>query len=487
MPDRITINPITRLEGHGKIEIFLNGQGDVEDAFWQVVELRGFERFCLGRPAEEMPRIAGNVCGVCPSPHHMASTKALDQLYSVEPTPTAKLIRQLQYNAFYIEDHYIHFFFLAAPDFVVGPDADPAERNILGLIGKVGKEIGLKVIDVRKRNREITKLLFGKPPHPEGGLPGGVPKGITSEDRKWIKETADLSVEFAQFALQLFKDVVLRNKKHLDLVLNDAYKLKTHYMGMVDENKKVNFYEGKVRVVNPGGKEVALFDPADYIDYIGEWVEPWTYIRLTHLKKVGWNGLVEGEGTSLYRVGPLARLNVAEGMATPLAEKEYEQMFDTLGGKPVHHTLAMHWARLIEALQAAEHNQMIANDPLLTSKDIRNMNLKLKKTGVGCVEAARGTLFHHYETDDRGILNKVNLIVATQHNAAPICLSVKKAAQGLVKGPKVKEGLLNRVEMAFRSYDPCLACATHALPGAFPLAIHIRDKDRKVVQSLERG
>jgi len=486
MAERITINPITRLEGHGKIEIFLNDQGDVEDAFWQVVELRGFERFCLGRPAEEMPRIAGNVCGVCPSPHHMASTKALDDLYSVEPTPTAKLIRQLQYNAFYIEDHYIHFFFLAAPDFVVGPDADPAERNVLGLIGKVGKEIGLKVIDVRKRNREITKLLFGKPPHPEGGLPGGVPRGITTEERKWIKETADVSVEFAQFALQLFKDVVLRNKKHLDLVLSDAYKLKTHYMGMVDENKKVSFYDGKVRVIDPNGKEIALFDPSEYASYVGEWVEPWTYIRLTHLRKLGWNGLVEGEGTSLYRVGPLARLNVAEGMTTPLAEKEYEQMFDTLGGKPVHHTLAMHWARLIEALQAAEHNQVIANDPLLTSKDIRNMNLKLKKVGVGCVEAARGTLFHHYETDDRGILNKINLIVATQHNAAPICLSVKKAAQSLIKGSKVKEGLLNRVEMAFRSYDPCLACATHALPGTLPLTVNIRDRDRKIIQTLER-
>jgi F420-non-reducing hydrogenase large subunit len=486
MSERITISPITRLEGHGKIEIFLNNEGDVEDAFWQVLELRGFETFCLGRPAEEMTRIVSNICGVCPSAHHMAATKALDDLYSVDPTPTAKLIRQLEFNAFYIEDHYIHFFFLAAPDFVVGPDADPAERNILGVIGKVGKEVGLRVIEVRKRNREIIKLLFSKAPHPEGGLPGGVPKGITSEERKWIKETADYSVDFAQFALKLFKDVVLRNKKILDLVLSDSYKLNTHYMALVDENKKVNFYEGKVRVVNTKGQEMALFDPADYIDYVAEWVEPWTYIRLTYLRKIGWKGLVDGEGSSLYRVGPLARLNVAEGMATPLAEKEYEQMFDTLGGKPVHHTLAQHWARLICALQAAEHNQMIANDPILTSKDIRNMNLKLKKVGVGCVEAPRGTLFHHYETDDKGILTKVNLIVATQHNAAPICLSIKKAAQGFVKGPKVKEGMLNRVEMAFRGYDPCLSCATHALPGHMPLEVAIRDRERRVIQTIKR-
>ena len=486
MAKKITINPITRLEGHGKIEIFLDDEGDVEDAYWQVVELRGFERFCIGRPAEEMPRITPNICGVCPSPHNMASTKALDDLYSVEPTPAAKLIRQLHYDAFMVEDHYIHFFFLSAPDFVVGPDADPADRNILGVIKKVGLEIGGKVIEVRKRCREIIKLIASKPAHPEGGLPGGVPRGITENEREWIKETADYTVEFAQFALKLFKDLVLGNKKYLDLVLSDAYNLKTYYMGLVDEDKKLNFYEGKLRVVDPEGEEYALFDPKEYVDYIGEWVEPWTYVKLTHLRKIGWSGLVEGEGTSLYRVGPLARLNVAEGMATPLAQKEYEEMYATLGGKPAHHTLAFHWARLIEALQAAEDMQRIANDPILTSKDIRNMDLKLKNVGIGCVEAARGTLIHHYETDDRGILTMVNLIVATQHNVAPICMSVKKAATGFVKGPEVKEGLLNMVEMAFRAYDPCLACATHSLQGEMPLMVKIRDKEGNIIRTLKR-
>ena len=486
MPGKITINPITRLEGHGKIEIFLNDQGQVDDAFWQVAELRGFERFCLGRPAEEMTRIVPNICGVCPSAHHMAATKALDALYGVEPTPTAKLIRQLEFNAFYVEDHYIHFFFLAAPDFVLGPDADPSERNILGVLGKVGLEIGSKVIEVRKRNREIIKLIFSKAPHPEGGLPGGVPRGITEDERKWIKETTDYSVEFAQFAMQLFKDVVLGNKEYLDMILSDAYSLKTYYMSLVDENNKVSFYDGKVRVVDPNGNEFALFDPKDYVEHIGEWVEPWTYIKLNHLRKLGWKGLIDGEGTSLYRVAPLARLNVADGMATPLAQKEYEQMFDTLGGKPAHQTLAMHWARLICALQAAEHNQIIANDPLLTSKDIRNMNLKLTRKGVGCVEAPRGTLFHDYETDDKGIITKVNLIVATQNNAAPICLSIKKAAQEFIRGTEVKEGLLNRVEMAFRAYDPCLSCATHSLPGHIPLTVTIRDKKGAVIRTITR-
>jgi len=486
MTKKLTINPITRLEGHGKIEIFLDDNGGVKDAYFQVLELRGFERFCLGRPAEEMPRIVPNICGVCPSPHNLASTKALDDLYSVEPTPTAKLIRQLHFNAFFVEDHFIHFFFMSAPDFVLGPDADPADRNIVGLIRKVGPDVGGKIIDIRKRCREIIKLIASKPAHPEGGLPGGVSRGITSEEREWIKETADDTVQFTQVALDLFKDLVLGNKKYLDMVMNEAYKLQTYYMGLVDENRKVNFYEGKIRVVDPNGKEYVTFDPRKYADHMGEWVEPWTYIRLTHLRKLGWNGLIEGEGTSLYRVGPLARLNVADGMATPLAQKEYEQMFDALGGKPSHHTLAFHWARLIETLQAAEDMRRIASDPLLTGKDIRNMNLKLKKVGIGCVEAARGTLIHHYETDDQGLITKVNLIVATQQNAAPICLSVKKAASEYIKNGEVKEGMLNRVEMAFRPYDPCLACATHALPGETPLEVTIRDSGGNMIKTLRR-
>ena len=487
MSQKITINPITRLEGHGKIELFLDDDGKVKDAYWQVVELRGFERFCIGRPAEEMPRIVPNICGVCPSAHHMAATKALDDLYSVEPTPAARLIRELEFNAFYVEDHYVHFFFLAAPDFVVGPDADPKERNILGVIGRVGKEIGAKVIEVRKRNREIISHIFSKAPHPEGGLPGGVSRGITEQDRVWIRDTANYSLEFAQFAIQLFKDAVLSNKAYVDLILSDAYKLKTYYMATVDDQNRASLYDGMIKIIDPDGKEYAKFKANEYDQYIGEWVEPWTFIRLTHLKPLGWKGLQDGDGTSLYRVAPMARLNVADAMQTPLAQKEAEILFETLGGKPAHHTLANHWARLICALQAAERNVMIANEPQLTSKDIRNMNLKLKNKGVGSVEAPRGTLFHHYETDDNGILTKANLIVATQNNAAPICLSVKKAAQEFVKGPDVKEGFLNRVEMAFRAYDPCLSCATHSLPGIMPLTVHIRDSRGDLIREIKRG
>jgi F420-non-reducing hydrogenase large subunit len=334
MAKKISINPITRLEGHGKIEIFLDDEGNVGDVFWQVVELRGFETFCLGRPAEEMPRITSNICGVCPTAHNMAATRALDDLYSVKPTPTASLIRQLHYNAFIVEDHYIHFYFLSAPDFIVGTNAGPAVRNILGLIEQVGADIGGRVIDIRKRCREIIRLISSKPAHPESGLPGGVGRGISEDERKWIKQTADDTLEFAQFTLKLFKDLVLGNEKHLALIQDDAYMLNTYYMGMVDDNNRAVMLDGRLRVVGPGGVEYTSFEPADYINHIGEWVEPWTYVRLTYLKQLGWQGLKDGPQSSLYRVGPLARLNVAQGMATPLAQREYEFMYQTLGSRP---------------------------------------------------------------------------------------------------------------------------------------------------------
>jgi F420-non-reducing hydrogenase large subunit len=485
MPRRITIDPITRLEGHGKIEIFLNEAGDVERAFFQIPELRGFEKFCEGRPAEEMPRITPRICGVCPTAHHMASTKALDDLWRVEPPRPAKLLRELVYNAFMIEDHYIHFFFLAGPDFVVGPQAPAAERNILGLIARVGLEIGGQVIRVRRECREIIQTLGGKVIHPVFGLPGGVSRGMSEEERERFLESAKSTVEFAQFALQLFDDVVLKNEEYVDLILSDAYSHRTYYMGLVDEDGQVNFYDGKVRVVDPDGGEVARFAPGQYTDYIREHVEPWSYITFPYLKRVGWNGFVDGADSGVYRVAPLARLNVADGMATPLAQQAYGQMYEVLGGKPVHATLAFHWARLIEALYAAERMVELLEDPEITSDHIRNVPTATPEEGIGIVEAPRGTLIHHYQTDERGILTGVNLIVATNHNAAPIAMSVERAAKGLIKGGQVSDGLLNMVEMAFRAYDPCLACATHAL-GKTPLIVDIRSADGDLVARIKR-
>ena len=485
MAQRITIDPITRLEGHGKIEIFLNEAGDVERAFFQVPELRGFEKFCEGRPAEEMPRITPRICGVCPTAHHMASTKALDDLWKVEPTRTAKLLRELVYSAFMVEDHYIHFFFLGGPDFVVGPQAPAAERNILGVIARVGLEIAGQVIRVRKECRQVIQTLGGKVIHPVFGLPGGVSRGLSEEEREKFVETANFAVEFAQFALQIFDDVVLKNQEYVDVVLSDTYSHRTYYMGLVDDEDRVNFYDGKVRVVDPDGKEVAKFAPSEYVDYIREHVEPWTYITFPYLKQVGWKGFVDGADSGVYRVAPLARLNAAAGMATPLAQAAYERMYETLGGKPVHATLATHWARLIEALYSAERMRELLDDPEITGDHIRNVPTETPQEGVGIVEAPRGTLIHHYQSDEKGILTGVSLIVATNHNAAPIAMSVEKAAKGLIKGGQVSDGLLNMVEMAFRAYDPCLACATHAL-GETPLIVEVRGADGEVVERIVR-
>jgi len=485
MSKRITINPITRLEGHGKIEIFLDAAGNVERAFLQVPELRGFETFCIGRPAEEMPRITPRICGVCPTAHHMASTKCLDDLWKVDPPSAAKKVRELAYCAFMNEDHFLHFFFLGGPDFVVGPTAPAAERNILGVIAKVGLDIAGQVIRVRREVRQMMETMMGKVIHPVFGLPGGVSKGLTEEERKKFLETANFTVEFSQFALKLFDDVVLANKAYVDLVLNDAYAHKTYYMGLVDRNNKVNFYDGMVRVVSPEGKEVAKFHPRDYRNHIAEHVESWSYITFPFLKKVGWKGFVDGADSGVYRAAPLARLNAADGMATPLAQKAYEKMYEVLGGRPAHATLAFHWARLVEALYAAERMKELLEDPEITSTEIRTIPTETPSEGVGIVEAPRGTLIHNYWTDGDGILTRVNLIVATNHNAAPIAMSVEKAAKGMIKDGQVTDGLLNMVEMAFRAYDPCHACATHAL-GQMPLEARIYDQNRCLLKVIRK-
>ena len=483
---RISIDPITRLEGHGKIDIFLNEEGDVANAYLQIPELRGFERFCVGRQAEDMPNLTARICGVCPEAHHMAATKALDGVFHVDPPPTAKKLRELFYSIFFATDHTTHFYALGGPDFVVGPEAPPAERNILGVVAKVGMDIAGKVLKMRRDGHHLIKSIGGRPVHPNWGLPGGVSRGITEEQRKEIEELGRHAIEFARFSLKLFEDVVLKNSEYVDLITGGVYTHKTYNMGMVDANNKVNFYEGKIRVTGPDGKEHAKYDAKDYQQYVAERVEPWSYLKFPYLKKVGWKGFVDGTDSGVYKATPLSRLNAADGMATPLAQKEYERFYEILGGKPVHHTLATHWARLIELLYATERWVDLAADPEITGKDYRVLPTETPTEGVGCVEAPRGTLTHHYWTDERGILTKVNLIVGTTNNNAPICMSVKQAAQGLIHKGEVREGLLNKVEMAFRAYDPCFGCATHNLPGQMPMEVTIRDPQGEVVKRLSQ-
>jgi F420-non-reducing hydrogenase large subunit len=484
---QISIDPITRLEGHGKIEIFVNDDGEVENAYFQVPELRGFEKFCEGRPVEELPSIVTKICGVCPGCHHMASGKAVDAVFGADPPPTAKKIRELFYMAHFVHSHIAHFYALAAPDFVVGPTANPAERNILGVISKVGLQIGSEVIKQRRIAQEIQALIGGHQTHVIMNTPGGVKKGITDEQRDDIVTKAEGFVEFSKFSIQLFKDVVLGNKDYVELILNGPYSLVLHSMGLVDGNNKVNFYDGKVRVVDTKGKELYKYGPDQYLDYVEERVEPWTYLKFPYLKKIGWKGFIDGQESGVYHATPLSRLNAADGMATPVAQQEYDFMYKTLGGKPVHATLAMHWARLIELIYSAEHCLELAKDPDITGKDLRAPLGKIVGEGVGIVEAQRGTLTHHYWTDDRGMVRKVNLIVGTTNNHAAICMSIKKAAQGLIKkGTEITEGTLNMIEMAFRAYDPCFSCATHSLPGQMKMLLNIRDHQGNIISSFER-
>ncbi|MEN8006856.1 MAG: Ni/Fe hydrogenase subunit alpha [Candidatus Krumholzibacteriota bacterium] len=487
MSREIAIDPITRLEGHGKIQIFLDDDGAVEDCYFQIPELRGFERFVEGRPIEELPRIVTRICGVCPASHHMASAKAVDGCFGWQVAPLAHKLRDMYYHAHYIHSHTAHFYALAAPDFVCGPDSDPAQRNILGVVAKVGLEIGGKVIEARSQAQRIQQIIGGRTTHLVWCIPGGVSKGLKTEELEEIKPLVANLYEFTQFSLQLFKDVVLGNEGYVDLILNGPYTLNVHNMGLVDENLAPNFYDGQVRVVDCEGQEICRYNEHEYADHVAEHVEPWTYLKFPYLKQRGWQGFVEGKDSPLYTATPLSRLNVAERMATPKAQEAYEEMFATLGGRPCKALLASHWARLVEMVQNAEMLQRYCDDPEITGDEFRVVPDNITGEGVGIVEAMRGTLTHHYTCDDNGICTSANLIVGTTNNNAAIHMVTKKVAATMIKpGVEPDQGVLNLVEMAFRSFDPCYSCATHSLPGKMPLQVDIV-QGGETVRTFQRG
>lgn len=488
MTRRITIDPITRLEGHGKIEVFLDAQGNAQTAFLQVPELRGFERFCVGRAAEEMPQLTAHVCGVCPAAHHLASARALDAIYGAKLPVAARRIQALYYNLFVFEDHLLHYWYMGGPDFYAGPRAPAPMRSILGVVAKVGAALGGRILSVRKEARELMAAIAGRTIHPVFALPGGIARPLDPATLARARELGPRLVAFAEDTLASFRGAVLEQPEYLRAIESETFRVRCHSMGMVDEAGRVAFLDGTLRVVDPAGEELARFAPADWLDHLAERVEPWTYAKLTFLKARGWQGLTEGAESGLYRVGPLARLNVARAMATPLAEAERQRLFEQIGW-PAHQTLAFHWARLVEALQAAEAVALLARDPDLASREVRAVPAPLAgpREGVGAVEAPRGTLIHHYATDAGGVLTAVNLVVASQHNAGPVQISVRKAARGLIRGGRVDEGLLNTLEMAFRAYDPCNACASHALPGELPLLVTLRGPDGEVREVVRRN
>ena len=486
MSRRIVIDPVTRLEGHGKVEVQLDERGEVAGAWLQVPELRGFERFCLGREAVEMPSLTAHVCGVCPAAHHLASARALDALYGVEPPPAARKIRELYYDLFVLEDHALHFYYMGGPDLVVGAEAPAAERNVLGLVARLGAGAGREIVAARKLARGFMTAIAGRVTHPVFAMPGGVSRPLDRELVERIREGAPRLVDFAARAVRAFADGALQAPGWTERLHAEAFRLRHHSMGLVDAEGRLAFTGGTVRVVDPDGREVVRFDPRDYLDHLAERVEPWTYVKFPYLRSKGWRGFEEGADSGLYRVGPLARLNAAPRLATPRAQAEAERLFAALG-RPAHQTLAFHWARLVEALQAAEEVERLAADPELLDPDVRRLPTREPAEGVGAVEAPRGTLFHHYRTDARGRLTMVNLIVASQHNAGPVQISIRKAAREVIRGGKVDAGALNVLEMAFRAYDPCNACASHALPGEMPMEVTVRGADGAVRDVLTRG
>jgi F420-non-reducing hydrogenase large subunit len=444
----INIQPVTRIEGHAKVSITLDDAGNVSDTRLYVQTLRGFEKFCEGRPVEEMPRTVCHICGICPWAHHLASCKAADACYGVTPPPTAVKLRRLMQSIAYVSDKILHFYFLAAPDFVIGPDADYSVRNVVGIV-QAAPEIAKKVVHMRHLGAQIIEGFAGRAIHPTFAVPGGVSKPMTEAEREKILPQAQELLEFSQFSMQFAKENVF--PKYLDAIKTIGV-IKVGYLGTVTEDGALDFYDGKLRLMKPDG-EYDDFTYEQYVDYLGEWVEPWSYQKFPYAKKWGKLNMSLDNPVGVYRTNTLARINVADKMATPLAQKEFEE-FRTAFGRPTHLTLLYHYARLIELLQCAETAVQLLEDPEITSTEIRVPITPRAAKGIGCVEAPRGTLIHDYECDAQGLITKINLIVGTTHNNAAMNMSVNQAAKALIKEGAYDQGILNKVEMAIRAYDP---------------------------------
>jgi F420-non-reducing hydrogenase large subunit len=479
MGKKIVIQPVTRLEGHAKVTIMLDDSGNVEDTMVHIIELRGFEKFCIGRPVEELPRITTSICGVCPWSHHLASAKACDAVFGVEIPPAGRKLRELCNSIAFTEEHILHFYFLAGADFVMGPDADYSVRNVIGIAQKF-PEIGKKVIRNRHLGARMLEIISGKSIHPVTAVPGGYSKVLTSEERDKALEMAKEVLEFAKFSMDYAKNNIF--PPYIEAVKTLGV-IKTGFLGTVTKDGTMDLYDGVLRMMQADGS-FEDFTYEQYTDYIGEHIEPWTYLKFPYMKKAGKLSMDLDNPVGVYRTNTLARMNVCEKIRMPLAQKELEE-FRKEFGRPVQLTLLYNWARLIELLYNAEYAVQLLEDPDITSKEIRVPVKPRAARGIGCTEAPRGTLIHDYETDENGIVTDVNLIVGTTHNNAPINMSVKKTAMDLIKNGKYDQGILNRVEMAIRAYDPCLSCATHNLDGSIAVKVEIVDASGKVVKTFK--
>ncbi len=473
MTQKITISPVTRIEGHAKITIHLDDAGKVKESYFHVEQFRGFEKFSEGRMFYEMPQITPRICGICPVSHHLASVKACDVIASTAPTPTAHKLRELMHMGQIIQSHGMHFFELAGPDFILGFDADPAIRHVGGII-QANAALAIKAVKLRAFGQEIIRRLGERRVHPIFGVPGGVTKPLLPEDREWILGELENHIATAIVGLDFFKGWMQDNAQ----VMEEFATFPSAYMGLVKEDGALELYEGTLRMVDADGSLLEEFAPTDYLNYIGEHVNPYTYLKAPFYLKRGYEN-------GIYRVGPLGRLNVASHISTPMAQGEMRIWKSLNGGKPVEGTLYFHYARLIELLYALERVQELMDDPDILNTDIINPRGEIIGEGIGVLEAPRGTLFHHYWTDEHGVMAKVNMIVATAGNAWAMNHSVNMVAKRYVDGTHLTEGMLNRVEAAIRAHDPCLSCSTHAM-GQMPIAIELIAPDGQVVDSLKR-
>lgn len=469
MGKTLIIQPVTRIEGHARITIQLDDAGNVSDTQVSVMELRGFEKFCIGKPVEEMPRITTRICGVCPWSHHNASAKATDAVFGVDPPPAGKKLRELCNSIAFIEEHILHFYFLAGADFVLGPDADYSVRNVMGILA-AAPDIGRRVVKSRHMAATMLEMIAGKAIHPAAAVPGGFSRPLLEEERKELRQMADELLDFSKFSISYAKESLF--SKYLDIVQSLGV-IKTGFLGTVTEDGAMDLYDGKLRMMQADGS-YEDFKYEEYTDYIREHVEPWTYLKFPYMKKAGEFSMDLDNPNGIYRTNTLARINVCDKINTPLAQAELEEFREKFG-RPAQPTLLFHWARLIELLYNAEKTIQLLDDPEITSTDIRKKVEVRAARGIGCVEAPRGTLIHDYETDENGLITNVNLIVGTTHNNASMNMSVKSAAIDLIKDGKYDEGILNKVEMMIRAHDPCLSCSTHRLDGKLGVKINIVD------------
>ncbi len=480
MSRKITIDPVTRVEGHGRVTIHLDDTGKVNKAYFHIVEFRGFERFIQGHPYWEAPVLVQRLCGICPVSHHLAAAKAIDQLVGIDPfnlsEPAQKLRKLLHYGQIF-QSHALHFFYLASPDLLFGVDSPSLNRNVVG-VAMADKELARKGILMRKFGQEVIKAIAGKKIHGTACVPGGVYKTFMPEEREYFLNGRDIPnidtmIEWSREIINFMKAYHIEHKTFMDTFASHP----SGHLGMVSGNGKLELYHGALRAIDAEGNITLNDIPTDdYHKYFSEHVERWSYMKFPFLKdrglENGWN-----------RVGPLARMNVCESIPTPLAEQERQDFFALNGVSVNHHTMHTHWARLIEILHCAEIMKELLNDPDILSTDLRREGER-RNEGIGIIEAPRGTLIHHYQVDEKGMIQKCNLIVSTTHNNEAMNRSVRKVAQEVISEQEtITEGMLNQVEVAIRAYDPCLSCATQAL-GKMPLKAELYNADDELIKTI---